>query len=119
MLENVVTVVANSYEVVLPIPDFCKSDLSVCHFVEEFLWISHLELICVMQEDIYIIYRYLYKFIIIIILWTILLVAELNWPLNENCMKCWITIEKVNQSGFRVPVKYSICLIIHNESGVL
>jgi len=67
VLENVVMLVVNCYGVVLSIPDFCKSDLSECHFVENFLRISDLELLCVRQEEIYIIYRHLFKFISIIL----------------------------------------------------
>ena len=33
-------------------------------------------------------------------------------------MKYWMVIEKVNQSGFRVPVNFSSCLIIHNKCGI-
>jgi len=35
MLENDVTVVVNCNDVVSPIPQYCKSDISECYFVEE------------------------------------------------------------------------------------
>jgi hypothetical protein len=62
-LENDVTVVVNSYGVVSPIPDSCKSDISECNFIEEFVRISKLEFLCEGLGEISYYLRHFFKFI--------------------------------------------------------
>jgi len=45
LLQNGVTVVFNCYDVVSPIPGFCKSDINECNCVEKFVSIYILELL--------------------------------------------------------------------------
>jgi hypothetical protein len=66
-LEKEVTVIFSSYDVVSPIPDFCKSDLNKCYFVEKFVRISKLELICERQGEIACYLPTFFKFTITII----------------------------------------------------
>ena len=42
----------------------------------------------------------------------------LNLFENENYVKYWMAIEKIIQSGFHEPLKFSICLNIPTKSGV-